>query len=627
MNKIYQDCWEHFKRSGSNQDLAICKICLKSLSCKGSATIGLRRHLEGVHEYKREENNDGTSTSRNAKRYRCGDNQIMESYLKRPTMAELISKLAAVDGISFNRITKSEFIRSSMSSKGFNLPQNSTKVMQLMLNFYEDIKQQLIKKINQHKDSGKKFSISIDEWTSMKNKRYMDLQLYYDNKDSDNLGMVPVVGSCPAEKILELVKEKLKSFNIIFNEDIVSTMSDGAAVMQKFGRLSSQFHQLCYNHGLHLAVMKVFYIEKGHAENVSSTEDLKSDNESEIEYSENENNNSNDSDIEVVEVCNVHLQPQFKKAIKYIRQISKMFKNSPIKNTILQKYVMEEEKKELMVILDCCTRWNTMEAMVERFLRISGPIKKTLLRELNLGNLWNDNYVEIAKIILATLKPLRITIENLSRADSTLLTAEGALKFLFTTLEKLNTNLSQDLLNAVREEMSKRRDNTIVSLIRLLQNPGCMSITENDSFFDMASKKEIYKLAKTISCRIFVANNSNYAEETGEINSLEEYSTKELSLQQQLNFSIMESLKEIESPNADKFQTLVKELKIFEANGIRSSNLQNLLDALLTIKPTSTQNERNFSTATDFVTKKRTKMGNSTLDALCFLKHHFKSKK
>ena len=45
----------------------------------------------------------------------------------------------------------------------------------------------------------------------------------------------------------------------------------------------------------------------------------------------------------------------------------------------------------------------------------------------------------------------------------------------------------------------------------------------------------------------------------------------------------MESLKEIESPNANKFQTLVKELKIFKANGKRSSNLQNFLDTLMTI--------------------------------------------
>ena len=88
----------------------------------------------------------------------------------------------------------------------------------------------------------------------------------------------------------------------------------------------------------------------------------------------------------------------------------------------------------------------------------------------------------------------------------------------------------------------------------------------------------------------------------------------------------MKSLKEIERVNANKFQTLVKELKIFEANGKRSSNLLNPFDALLTNKPTFTQNETNFSTATYFVTK-RMKMGNSILDALCFLKHYFKSKK
>ena len=42
--------------------------------------------------------------------------------------------------------------------------------------------------------------------------------------------------------------------------------------------------------------------------------------------------------------------------------------------------------------------------MLERFLRIIGQIKKILLIELNLGNVWNDNYIEIAKIILAALK-------------------------------------------------------------------------------------------------------------------------------------------------------------------------------------------------------------------------------
>ena len=76
-------------------------------------------------------------------------------------------------------------------------------------------------------------------------------------------------------------------------------------------------------------------------------------------------------------------------------------------------------------------------------------------------------------------------------------------------------------------------------------------------------------MAKTISYRIFGANTNNYTEETRETKSMEEL--KKL----QQKFLIMESLKEIESPNVDKFQTLVKELKIFKANGKLSSNFQN----------------------------------------------------
>ena len=58
-------------------------------------------------------------------------------------------------------------------------------------------------------------------------------------------------------------------------------MSEDAAVMQKFKRFSSQFHKLLFNHELHLLLYKSF-IEKGHADNFASAEDLKSDNESEI---------------------------------------------------------------------------------------------------------------------------------------------------------------------------------------------------------------------------------------------------------------------------------------------------------------------------------------------------------
>lgn len=41
-----------------------------------------------------------------------------------------------------------------------------------------------------------------------------------------------------------------------------TTTRDGAAVMENFGKLSPTIQQLYYNNALHLAVAKVFYVNK-----------------------------------------------------------------------------------------------------------------------------------------------------------------------------------------------------------------------------------------------------------------------------------------------------------------------------------------------------------------------------
>ena len=58
---------------------------------------------------------------------------------------------------------------------------------------------------------------------------------------------------------------------------------------------------------------------------------------------------------------------------------------------------------------------------------------------------------------------------------------------------------------------------------------------------------------------------------------------------------------------------------MFEASGIRPANLQTLYEALLTIQPTSVDAERSFSACGLFVTKLRSRLHDSTIDALCFI--------
>jgi hypothetical protein len=61
--------------------------------------------------------------------------------------------------------------------------------------------------------------------------------------------------------VLSLLQKRLETFELKL-QDVVATTSDNAAVMETFGKLSPTVQPLRYNHALHLAVTKVFYLKK-----------------------------------------------------------------------------------------------------------------------------------------------------------------------------------------------------------------------------------------------------------------------------------------------------------------------------------------------------------------------------
>ena len=104
-----------------------------------------------------------------------------------------------------------------------------------------------------------RFSISVDEYTSSKNRRYMCVNLHDENSKVICLGMVRVEGACPAEKAVKLTKTKLAEFGLTVENHILGVVSDGASMMKKYARLLGVEHQICHSHGLHLAVCDLLY--------------------------------------------------------------------------------------------------------------------------------------------------------------------------------------------------------------------------------------------------------------------------------------------------------------------------------------------------------------------------------
>ena len=73
------------------------------------------------------------------------------------------------------------------------------------------------------------------------------------------------------------------------------------------------------------------------------------------------------------------------------------------------------------------------------------------------------------------------------------------------------------------------------------------------------------------------------------------------------------------TPNLNR-RMVQKECEVFETSGRRPANLQTLYEALLTIQPTFVEAERAFSACGLFVTKLRSRLDDSTIDALCLKK-------
>ena len=122
-----------------------------------------------------------------------------------------MSRLAAEDNFSIKGITKSTFIRQSLT-RDFpkrTIPKNQSGMMELIQNYYDQVKETIKQRLTVIKQKGGKFSASIDEWTSLKNVRYINVNIHYSieiNKTQHiNLGMIKIEGSCPSERMRALV--------------------------------------------------------------------------------------------------------------------------------------------------------------------------------------------------------------------------------------------------------------------------------------------------------------------------------------------------------------------------------------------------------------------------------------
>ena len=344
--------------------------------------------------------------------------------------------------------------------------------------------------------------------------------------------------------------------------------------------------------------------------------------ENEFQESESELSELSGSDEDNNESMIPVLNEEIGVILNRVRKIVKFFKLSPTKNSILQQYVTKKTNKEMSLLIDCRTRWNTIEIMIERFLKIKDCVNNAL-KTLNLTNhIIDEQGIRSLKNLLNILKPIKLAVEALSRRDTNLIMSEGIFKFLLETLKENKSNIAERMLSAIILRIKERRNENLISLIQFLQNPELLKENVEFEVLKLSTKNEIIKTAKKINDRLF-CNSVIIDEDAEDVQIINTPETTSLSEKLQLKINSMQQTMQINADNINK--SFTREVNMYNKSGQFTHNLKQLRESLNTIRPTSTESERIFSIAGNFVTKKRSSLRDDSLNALCFLKSHFNS--
>lgn len=649
--------WSHFLRS-KIKTTAKCKHCNKVLMCSGGSTSSLRNHLKKTHLISLTDVDTIASSSSTHSVIEqmeiCGSNIVQSPTSKKPqkqtiseyftrqeqdSMELTISRMVTLDGLPFRVFANSADLIRLFKNNGHSLPTSANTIKNIVIKQSEVARQKIIAELSLLTKKGHKFSATADEWTSTRNRRYMNINIHSpflkSPKKFVNLGLARLEGSATALKCAQTIENRLKMYHLQL-EDLTGLTTDGASVMVKMGRDLPVYHQLCYAHAIQLAILDVLYKDKSGVQNSIEHIPVNNFNGSESDSDEDELDGiSFEQDKRPVRLCS-----NYKHIIDKVRRTVKIFRKSPTKNDeVLQRYVLEEFGKDLSLQLDCKTRWSSMCNMLQRFIKLYYCIQKSLI-DLKSDIRFTEEEVSFLKHVHEVLDVLKSVVEVLCQEDATLLTADVALKHMYMKLAQIDGELSNALQNTLRKRIGERYL-TVQGVLRYLDNAN--DFFKEDlvgSIFEKPSPESIRSVIMYLGAgknKPGTTDGTDTLELESEKSPSEGLDQKFLTFKEELLHKIKSTTKTNASTstplNAEAQkddcvpEMIICEMALHENGGDRGKFLTRAYNYLLTIKPTSVESERAFSTAGYFCNKLRSRLNDSTLDALMMLRSYFLSQK
>ena len=482
----------------------------------------------------------------------------------------------------------------------------------MFMGFGEKVETEIKNDISSRLEKGQRFSLSVDEWTSNANRKYMAIEMHTSDNVRINLGMRRVDKELPATKAADMIVKVLAEYGLDIKRHIVCFISDGASVMKATGRILDIYHQVCIDHGIHLAVQEIYKqreVENGEEESTDEDSDCEEDDE------------ENGDVFNIVENGEIPaLSGGFGPIVKTVRNVAKFFKRSPPKKEYLDDERRKAEKSVLSMIVDTPTRWNSTFFMLERYLELQ--IEADIVLRKYRKEEWCLSEHDLREIRLLTES--LCYFEKLSRAlcerEMSITKADKLCEFYLGKMQDLSLQnpIMRGLYESLYERLTERRCEDLIGLARYLESGKNYKEIAKSSILSYPKREKLNEIAAKLYDRLFGDNlandqlNNDQSQAQPEQNKSEEDELKELLSKDEMDYG---------KKKISTLTLITAEMALFEKDPKNEQPmLKKLKEALKSCLPTSVEPERCFSAAAVFVNKFRTCLKDDIINYLILVR-------
>jgi hypothetical protein len=190
-----------------------CKKCSFTCVPKNGSTSSMLFHLQHSHGISRpdpdenDEKDDASSSGNIVKKKSVIVKPSVASFCasKNKSGEEWLTRQVVLDGLTLRQLAQSEFQEAACIAMRMKHYKSHVTVGKVVKDYIKNMKEKTKEKLTEDFLAGKRFSVIADEWTSVSNKRYLNVIIKSD-QDTHNLGLVRCKGSVTSKVTADMVK-------------------------------------------------------------------------------------------------------------------------------------------------------------------------------------------------------------------------------------------------------------------------------------------------------------------------------------------------------------------------------------------------------------------------------------